>query len=110
MLSMAARSTVTLGTTFVLARILSPRDFGLVAMVMSLTAVFEILSDMGLSWATVQKKNLSEAEVSNLFWLNAALGGGLALSCIVLAPVLERLYGQPEVAAIARALGVCYLV
>src|ERR1041384_3933880 len=78
---------LNLGGTAVLARILSPRDFGLLAMVATFTRLIDQLKDMGLAGATVSKKELSAAQVNYLFWLNAALGGAAALAALGAAPI-----------------------
>ena len=69
---------INLGGTAVLARMLSPRDFGLLAMVATFTRLIEQLRDMGLASATVSKRELSPAQVNYLFWINVALGGAAA--------------------------------
>ena len=58
----------------VLARLLMPRDFGLIAMVTSVTGFVAMFKDLGLSNATVQRAQITHAQVSFLFWINCALG------------------------------------
>ena len=58
----------------IVARILSPADYGLVAMVASATAFFSIFSDFGLSLVTVQRPHLSAQQLSTLFWINVGFG------------------------------------
>jgi len=52
------------GSLIVLARLLEPKDFGLVAMVTALTGVFNLFKDFGLSAATVQRVHVTEAQIS----------------------------------------------
>src|SRR5579859_5841766 len=73
--------------TSILARILAPADFGLLGMVFALTAIAERFKDIGLGRATVQKREVTHSEVSNLFWLNAAVGLGISLSTFALSGV-----------------------
>jgi O-antigen/teichoic acid export membrane protein len=87
---------VRLASTFVLARLLSPTDFGLVAMVMSVTAIAEQISEFGLSTATIQCRELSHAQVTNLFWINVGAGSLLALLICGLAPGIASFYRNPE--------------
>ena len=63
----------------VLARLLVPQDFGLVAMVTTVMGFLRIFQDAGLSTATVQRQEITHAQVSNLFWVNVALGGIITL-------------------------------
>ena len=79
-----------LGSLMVLARLLDPSDFGLVAMVTVVTGVFDIFVTGGLSAATVQKVEVTHEQVSTLFWINIALGVLLAALCVSSAPLLAR--------------------
>ena len=63
-----------LATLVVLARLLPPSAFGLLAMVAALGAILDLVKEFGLSAATIQKQDISHAQVSALFWINAARG------------------------------------
>src|SRR5436309_167968 len=58
-----------------LARLLTPRDFGFFAMAATVVGYLRIFKDAGLSIATVQREQISQAQVSNLFWINAGVSG-----------------------------------
>src|SRR5436309_12284258 len=73
-------------STMVLARLLTPRDFGLVAMVTTIIGFFRIFNEAGLSTATVQFEGITHAQVSNLFWTNVIVGGMISLMLAVAAP------------------------
>src|SRR5262245_54913614 len=60
---------LTLLSTVVLARLLTPPDFGLVAMVMTVMGFLRVFSGGGFSAATVQRENITHAQASNLFWV-----------------------------------------
>ncbi|MBN1696508.1 MAG: lipopolysaccharide biosynthesis protein [Spirochaetales bacterium] len=92
---------VQMGGTIILSRILAPEDFGLIAMVTSLTGFFMVFQDMGLSDATIQKKDITHQQVSNLFWINTLFGFGFAVLTIVFAPVISLLYKEPKLTMIA---------
>lgn len=83
---------INLISTFVLARILLPSDFGLIGMVTAFTGFAEIIKDMGLSMAVVQKENITHKQVSNLFWINVGICFIIALIFILLSPVIVALY------------------
>jgi PST family polysaccharide transporter len=68
------------GSQIALARLLLPTDFGLLAMVGPLVAAALLLTDLGLSAATIQRPTINQTELSSLFWLNVLIGGGLAAS------------------------------
>ena len=65
-------------SVIVLARLLTPGEYGLIAMVAAIIGVADIFRDFGLSSAAIQAPTLSRVEQSNLFWVNTALGGLLA--------------------------------
>src|SRR4051794_28163516 len=71
--SQGLRFLLQIGSTAVLARLLTPRDFGLVGMVAAVTGLVGLIKDFGLSAATVQRAELRHEEVSTLFWINVAL-------------------------------------
>jgi O-antigen/teichoic acid export membrane protein len=101
---------LAIATTSILARILVPADFGLLGMVFALTAIAEKFKDIGLGRATVQKKEVTHSEVSNLFWLNAAVGLGISLSIFALSGVIARFYHEQRLTHIAMALSTTFLL
>lgn len=106
----AARILLQIASVVVLARLISPRDYGLVAMVTAIVGVGEILREMGLSSAAIQSRSLSRAQRDNLFWISAAAGLLVALVVALASPLLVVLYDQPEVAGIGLALAPTFLL
>ncbi|RFU22796.1 lipopolysaccharide biosynthesis protein [Geodermatophilus marinus] len=94
----------------ILARLLSPRDYGLLAMVMVVLGVADVFRDLGLSTAAIQARTLSAQQRSNLFWLNTAFGLVLSVLAWALAPALAGVYGQPELVGITQALAWTFLL
>lgn len=101
---------VQLLSVVILARALTPADYGLVAMVLAVVGVADIFRDFGLSSAAVQARNLSVAQRDNLFWLNFGIGAALTLVVVVAAPLLALLYAQPELTDVARVLALTFLL
>jgi PST family polysaccharide transporter len=87
-------------STLVLARILAPSDFGLVAIVMSITTFVSVIRDFGLPMATVQRETITHAELSALFWLNLKLTALVALVVAALAPAIAWFYGESQLTGI----------
>src|SRR5262245_38256124 len=85
--------TVSLVT---MARLLDPKDFGLVAMVGVVTGVYGLFTTAGLSIATIQKQTVTDEQISTLFWINILIGTVLALLCLLTAPMLVRFYDEPR--------------
>src|SRR5262249_25164296 len=73
-------------TLMVLARVLSPNDFGLQGMVAAVIGFLAIFGDAGLGLASVQRLELTHEEASTLFWINVAVGAMLVMLCAALAP------------------------
>lgn len=97
-------------STVVLARLLTPQDFGLVAMIAPLLTFMGFFRDLGLSTATVQQAEINHAQVSTLFWVNVALSAGLMLLAFALSPLVGIFYRRPEVVWLTVAYGVnCFL-
>jgi PST family polysaccharide transporter len=104
-----AKFALQMGSTVVLARLLTPGDFGLVAMVTAVTGFVACIKDAGLSAASVQREKIDHAAISTLFWINVAVSGVLMLVVAALAPVVAKLYGEPRLLWITLALGGCFL-
>ncbi|WPZ09167.1 MOP flippase family protein [Roseivirga spongicola] len=74
-----------LATTAVLARLLVPEDFGLMAMLAIATGFINVIKDFGIGASLVQKKEVDNEEYSTVFWLNLAIGGLLCVLVYLLA-------------------------
>lgn len=85
-----------LGTTLVLARLLSPSDYGLQTMVLTLINLCSLFQDAGLSTATVQRETLTNQEVSTIFWINIAVGVVLTAAVAAAGPFLAAFYRDPR--------------
>jgi O-antigen/teichoic acid export membrane protein len=97
-------------STVVLARILTPADFGLVAMVVAITGLGQAFADLGLSEATIQSPKISHGQVSTLFWVNVGIGAILTILTMCLAPVLAWFYKQPSVEEITLVISLTFLI
>jgi PST family polysaccharide transporter len=80
----------------VMARLLDPEDFGLVAMVTVITGFYGLFTEAGLSTATIQRAEITNEQTSTLFWINLLVGVLLALLCLLTAPVVARFYDEPR--------------
>lgn len=105
-----ARVVLQFASLVVLARLLSPHDYGLVAVVFVIIGVGEIFRDFGLSSAAVRAPELTRAQSTNLFWINSSIGLVLGAGLFVLSVPLAGVFGQSEVVGIARAMAVIFLL
>ena len=93
-----------------LARLLTPRDFGLVAMVTTVTGFVLVFKDAGLSLATVQRERITHAQVSNLFWVNVAVSALGSLIVAVAAPVIAKFYHDPLLIGVTLILSTTFII
>ncbi|KQV77764.1 hypothetical protein ASC64_02760 [Nocardioides sp. Root122] len=108
--SQLARLVLQVSSVVVLARLLTPRDYGLVAMVLAVIGLAEFLRDFGLGAAAVRAETLSRRERDNLFWLNAGLGTAFTVLTMACAPLLSHLYDRPELTMITLALAPTFML
>lgn len=102
--SQASQFLIGLLATMVMARLLTPRDYGLIGMVTVVTGFLTIFKDIGLSRATIQRNVLTHDEASSLFWINGGVGVVIALLSMAIAPAVARFYGEPRLTAITIVL------
>jgi PST family polysaccharide transporter len=100
----AIEFVLRIASIVVLARLLVPEHFGILAMVTAITAILERFKDLGLSVATVQRATVTHEQVSNLFWLNVAIGVLLMLIVGALAPAFAAFYDEPRLLPITIAI------
>ena len=77
-------------------------------MVGALTALLDVIKEFGFSAVTIQKAEITHAQVSALFWLNTAAGAVIALAVFLAAPALARFYDQPELVEITRWMAISF--
>lgn len=99
-----SRFAVQTASTMVLARLLTPHEFGLVGMVLAFVMIAMLVKDLGLNTAIIQRPTISDRQVNTLFWLNLGLGGAVAALFWVSAPLLAGFYGRPELTGIVIGL------
>jgi O-antigen/teichoic acid export membrane protein len=109
MCAQGANYAVRIGSLAVMARLLSPKDFGLVGMVTAFTGVLSLFRDFGLSAATVQQVEVTDDQVSTLFWINILVGVLLSLLTVAMAPVAVAFYHEPHLFWVTIALGTSFI-
>jgi PST family polysaccharide transporter len=68
--SQGLKFVITIAATSVMARLLTPNDYGLIGMVAFVTGFVSMYKDLGLSAATIQRSEISSEQISTLFWVN----------------------------------------
>jgi O-antigen/teichoic acid export membrane protein len=100
---------IRVGSLMILARLLDPKDFGLVGMVTAVIGLLNLFRDFGLSTAAVQRVGVTEEQASTLFWVNVLVGVVLCLLSIAMAPILARFYHEPRLVWVTIALSLGFI-
>ncbi len=98
------RFVLQFGSQVLLAHMLAPADFGVMAMAVPILSLVQIFNELGLSQATIQRETISQAQLSVLFWTNVAVSCALAAALAACAPLIGAAYGQPRVVPVCIAL------
>lgn len=99
-----SRTALQLVSTVVLARLLVPEDFGLVAMVTAIVGVAELVREFGLSGAIVREREIDEAGWATLYRFAFLLGAAMAALTAASAPLVAALYGEPRLVPLTLAI------
>lgn len=94
----------------ILARLLTPADFGLVAIITVLTSFAPLLIDFGLGDATTQRKKITPSQISSLFWLASAIGLAVAVVVAACSPLIAGIYRQPALEPIALCTSITFVL
>jgi PST family polysaccharide transporter len=104
------KTLVQTASTIVLARLLDPSDFGLLAMITAIVGIADLLRDFGLTGAVIQVKALSDRLWSQVLWFSVALGAALTVVVAASAPLIAGLYGEPELLVLTLAIAPVLLI
>jgi len=96
--------------TILLARILSPVEFGLMGMLIVFINFAALFSELGFSAALVQREHIEERHSSSVFWVNLAAGVTLTLIMALLAPLIAAFYRVPMLAPITAAVALNFSI
>lgn len=97
---------IGVGGTMVLARILAPADYGLLAMAQPVLGIVDSLSNMGLETATVQRQEFNPEQASAIFWLSLKINTLIIGGMLLAAPFVARFYDRPELTNVLLCLAI----
>ncbi|HWB51571.1 MAG TPA: lipopolysaccharide biosynthesis protein [Stellaceae bacterium] len=98
------RFLVKLATQILIARLLVPADYGLVAMVAPVLALSYLMGDLGLGQAVILQRDLRPGEVSALFWFSLLVNIAFAAGLMAVSPAIAWLYHEPRTIEITLVL------
>ena len=101
---------LTLVIGVLLARLLSPEEFGLLSMVVVFTGVLQLFKDFGFGAALIQKKEVDQVDLDTAFWTNLALGIILGLIVLAIAPLVTNFYDEPQLYAVVQLMSINFFV
>ncbi len=108
--SQGLKFVVMLVATSVMARLLTPADYGLIGMVAFVTGFVSLYKDLGLSAATIQRDEINSEQISTLFWVNVLLSVGITVVTTAIAPLVAWFYGEPRLTWITIVTSFGFLI
>ncbi len=100
------RALIGFSITIVLARLVSPSEFGIVAMILVFSAVAGVLIDSGLGTALIQRQDATHADESAVFYFTLAISMVMAVTLALGAPWIADFFVQPDLTVIARIMAI----
>jgi O-antigen/teichoic acid export membrane protein len=94
----------------ILARLLSPKEFGLIGMITVFIAVSESFINSGFSQALIRKKECTDTDLSTVFYFNLAVGILFFLILTLSAPVISRFFKEPQLINLIRILSIVLII
>ena len=108
-ISHGLKFALSIVATAILARLLTPQDYGLIGMVAVFTGFVALFKDLGLSLATVQRAEISYDQISTLFWVNLTISALITLLMMSLAPLIAWFYGEPRLILVSVVTAIGFL-
>lgn len=94
----------------VLARLLTPAEYGLAGMALLFTALVLVVSDVSLGAALVQRRSIDELDRSTVFWTSVAIGTGLTIGGIAVSGLVASFFRQPDVQPMLAVVSISFLL
>lgn len=110
MLEQFGSKGISMVVSIVLARILMPEDYGLIAIAAIFTGLSDILIDGGFSTALVQKKDIDEEDYGAVFTVSICIATFLYLILFITAPYVAGYYDQSELTLVLRIMGITFFI
>lgn len=101
---------IRIAISAVLARLILPSEFGLLAMASSTLGIFVLFKNFGLGAAIIQKKEVSKNHLDSLFWFNIFLSVVISIIILLSSPYIAAFYHEPKVKQIFYALAMLFII
>lgn len=103
-LGVGLRTVLTIGSTAILARLLTPADFGYIAMATVVTELAALFGAFGFTNVLIQRRTITRLQLDTVFWATLAISGTLAVAVFTLSFAAGWLFADPMVAPLLRVL------
>jgi PST family polysaccharide transporter len=107
--SQAVRIVTSFASSIFVARLLTPADYGVVAMVAPVMGFILTFQNLGLNQAVVQRRDLDPRQINGIFWVNSLATIAIALVFVLIAPFVGQFYGDPRVVGLMAVSGLTVL-
>lgn len=101
---------VSFVVSIVLARLLAPEDYGLIALVTVFTSILQVFVDSGLATSLIQKKDADDVDFSSVFYFNVCFCFLLYMMLFIAAPYIAAFYGKPQLTRVVQVLGLRIII
>jgi O-antigen/teichoic acid export membrane protein len=105
-----AGKLISLATTLVLARLLTPQDYGLMAMVMVVVGLLQFFNEIGLGSAIRQRLEVTPQQLDGSFTLSLLISCGLYSGLYAASPWISAYFEQPELQPVLRLVGLSFII
>jgi len=107
--ALASTFALRVVSLMLLARLLDPKEFGLLGMVTAFTGILSLFRDFGLSAASIQRITVTDEQTSTLFWINILVGVLLTAFAMLAAPLLAAFYHEPRLVGVTLVVSTGFL-
>ncbi len=109
-LNQGGNQIFSLLVTFILARLLTPEEFGTIGMIAVFTGFAGIFVDFGFSTALIQKLEITQKDINTVYFINLASGFLLTILFFFLAPLIAEFYEKPILTILTRSLSPIFII
>jgi O-antigen/teichoic acid export membrane protein len=102
--------TTRIATVVVLARLLTPTEYGIAGMATVIASFAMMFTDPALGAALVQRPTIDERDRSTVFWIAVAIGGSLTVLGLAMSPLVADFFGEPQVQELFAVASLCFVV
>lgn len=101
---------IQLGSSIVLARVLFPRDYGIIGLAALAKGMIQLIGSLGTTSGVIAKKDLSQEDLSTAFWIEVATYSFLFVLSFIIAPLVAWFFNTPQLTLVLRVISITFLL